>query len=77
MVASLSLPKYGGRSFAGSSAEMCASGKSDAWPENGDTLVSCHIITGAAGLNWVCLCLLLAVSVGLGFRKEEYLIRST
>lgn len=41
------------------------------------TLVSCHIITGAAVLSWVCMYLLLTANVRLGFRKEEYVIIST
>lgn len=41
------------------------------------TSVSCPIITGAAMLSWVCMCLLLAANVRLGFRREEYLIIST
>lgn len=42
-----------------------------------DTLVNCHIITGATVLSSTCMCLLLKANVRLGFRKEEYVIIST
>lgn len=66
--------------IAGSSAKMCASDKRHAWPENGDVHIgelphyhgSC-----SAQLGQLCMCLLLAANVRLGFRKEEYLIIST